>query len=412
MTNTCEEKLRELADEFERLGRAASPSAEVLDIRGKDTLLYVGGAYAEATTKPGIKIGDMVTMVPTTGQIIKKLDIPLVGEIASVVRQIDARTLEISLKGETRIVDSAGVPICEPGQQVILNSSTTRAIRALPAPKPKKLEIPTVSWSDIGGQDKAKHELREAIEYPRTYAKLWKHYNKRIPKGILLWGPVGTGKTMLGKAVATAMNQEFLYVKAPELLNAYVGVTEERFRDLLKQASTGKVLFLDEADAILGERGTRHAFMEKTIVPTFLTEMDGIETFKGTVILATNRPDTLDPAVLRDGRIDRKIEVSRPNSKDTQTIFGIYLKTVPHEGNGKLAELGTELLFDEKLRFPDGKPFHSLVSGALVEGIVDKSISVALARDMKSGKPSQVTRDDLHEGVQESFRQNHAIYRV
>lgn len=405
----CEEKLLELAAALEEIATAAQPSADIMAIRGNETIIKSGDTFLVASTKKGTKVGDRVLIDGNSKQIIKKLDLPGLGPVVKVSRRLDDETIEVAVGGQTVVVYST--LDVKPGDSVLLSMSAPVAISIMVKEKETtKLEIPNVPWAHIAGQEQAKHELREAVEYPRKFASLWKHYNKRIPKGILLFGPPGCGKTMLGRAVATAIGSSFTYAKGPEILDPYVGVTEQKLRALLQEAKSGGIIFIDEADAILGARGTRNSFMEKTVVPTFLTEVDGIEEFKGTVILATNRPDTLDPAVLRDGRIDRKIEVARPDDADTRALFGLYLAKVPTEHGGKLAERGTEMVFDQSLRFPSGKPFSSLASGALVAGIVDKAVSSALARDMQSGKPSKVCKADLEAGVMSSFNQNEAVF--
>ncbi len=242
------------------------------------------------------------------------------------------------------------------------------------------------------------------------------------------------GKTMLGKAAATAISElcgvdksGFLYIKGPEVLDPYVGVSEATVRKIFIKAKEHKlahgspaVVFVDEADAILGKRGMHHSFMEKTIVPAFLTEMDGMEESGALIILATNRPDTLDPAVVRDGRIDRKVAVSRPDRHDSRDIFKLYLGNVPIAKGlsiQELAEMAAEALFHENralyqltLRTRDevAVPLSALVSGSMIAGIVDKAVSFALHRDIEAGlrKPTGVTYKDVMSGIVQTHREN------
>jgi proteasome-associated ATPase len=207
----------------------------------------------------------------------------------------------------------------------------------------KVTELP---WSSIGGQEEAVQAIRDTIELPFLHRDLFKRFEHTVPKGFLLYGPPGCGKTLLGKATAYNLRQQikgqtgvdhpefFLHVKGPEILNMWVGESERQVRDLFAQcrerANEGALafLFIDEAESILGTRraGRYHSILS-TLVPMFCTEMDGLEPLQNVVvILASNRADLIDPAILRPGRIDRKIRVHRPDLSGAQAIYEIYLR--------------------------------------------------------------------------------------
>jgi transitional endoplasmic reticulum ATPase len=202
------------------------------------------------------------------------------------------------------------------------------------------IDIPDIKWDDIGGLEEAKQQLREVVEWPLLHEEIFLDMNVNVPKGCLMYGPPGTGKTMLAKAVANATKCNFINVKGPEFLDKYVGETERKVRDVFKKARQAKpcILFFDEADAIMPERGTGCStggtrVMERTI-STFLAEMDGLEELKGvTVIAATNRPELIDSAIVRAGRLSRKIFVGYPDEDARTAIFDIHLHGTKTDGS-------------------------------------------------------------------------------
>jgi proteasome-associated ATPase len=287
----------------------------------------------------------------------------------------------------------------------------------------------------VGGLEEAKQQMREAVELPHTNADIYKHYNKALIKGVLLWGPPGCGKTMLGKATATSLAQTyakkkvadgFLYVKGPEILDRYVGVAEATIRSIFERARHHRaqhgypaVIFIDEADAILGRRGSGiSSDMERTIVPAFLTEMDGLEASGALVILATNRQDRLDPAVVRDGRIDRKVKVTRPTIESAAEIALLNLKGAPLANgyaHADLAVTAASELFAKKrviakLTTQSGAvkelALAHIVNGAMVAGLVDQAKSIALHRDIKARKRGGLQKADIVAAVDAVQRQN------
>jgi proteasome ATPase len=273
-----------------------------------------------------------------------------------------------------------------------------------------------LSWEDVGGQVEAKAQLREAIEYPIVHKELYSALGKKPMKGVLLEGPPGCGKTLLAKAAAASISKlhgkaasatGYIYVKGPEVLSKWVGEAEATIRGLFLLAKSHRekygypaIVFIDECESLLSRRGSGvSSDMDKTIVPAFLAELDGLSDSGAMVILATNRPDRLDSAVVRDGRIDRRIRVDRPGQKDSAEIFQIYLSKVPtcQDAEG-LSKRSAEHLFSSaaslyKLTTAEGDTFPftlgSVASGAMIAGIVDRSTSLLLHSAIHTGKKSK-----------------------
>jgi len=278
----------------------------------------------------------------------------------------------------------------EPGREVIVVAGVIIGI--VPEPLVAKEVLPTfdlITWGDIGGLKSQIQTIKEATELPLANQKLSAELGLKPMKGLLLYGPPGCGKTLVAKAIASTVigatkvdAEAFTYCKGGDLLSMYVGATEQRIAQMFKNArdysaKTGKraVLFIDEAEAILPTRGSRKSSdVETTIVPTFLAEMDGFDKNGPFVILSTNLPNSIDPAVLRDGRIDVKIPIERPVYDDVIDIFKIHFNTVKlEEPVEDLAKYATDKLFNN----PD---MVAMVSGSMIEAIVKSSIHKTLAR--------------------------------
>lgn len=357
----------------------------------------------------------------------------------SVVVAVDKDWVELNSMGGTRIaLIGDSVKDLKSGDKVMTDMSGFVVIEKLPQAAQERFafnEVSNVSWNDIGGQEEAKQQMIEAVELPLKQSKIYDFYGKPRVKGILLFGPPGCGKTLLAKATATAIANAygddavsgFMYVKGPELLNSFVGESESNIRNLFSRArkhkemhGTQAVIFIDEADALLGSRsGGRNMVsgMEKTIVPSFLTEMDGLEESAALVILATNRPTDLDPAVVREGRIDRKIRVARPTQVSAIEIFKLHLKNVPLSDGlsvDVVAERASEALFSEHLVLyyivANGEErkmtMASLVSGATIAGVVEHAVTLAMRRDLQSNSTCGVHLDDVFEAVYRTYSQN------
>ncbi|RLF51190.1 MAG: AAA family ATPase [Thermoplasmata archaeon] len=205
------------------------------------------------------------------------------------------------------------------------------------------IETPNVHWDDIGGLEEAKQKLREAVEWPLKYNDLFSHMDAKPPKGILLYGPPGTGKTLLAKAVATESEANFISVKGPEFLSKWVGESEKAVRETFRKARQAApcVIFFDEIDAIAPARGSLgDTHVTERVISQLLTELDGLEELRDvTVIAATNRPDIIDPALLRPGRFDRLIYIPPPDKEARKEIFKIHTRKKPLAKNVDLDEL-------------------------------------------------------------------------
>ncbi|MBS7642177.1 CDC48 family AAA ATPase [Candidatus Bathyarchaeota archaeon] len=206
------------------------------------------------------------------------------------------------------------------------------------------VEVPNVRWDDIGGLREAKEELRQAVEWPLKYPELFAHTGLKPPKGILLYGPPGTGKTLLAKAVATESEANFISVKGPELLSKWVGESERAVREIFRKARMAApcVIFFDEFDSIAPVRGGGYgdSHVTERVISQLLTELDGIEELRGVVVIAaTNRPDIIDPALLRPGRFDRLIYIPPPDYEARLEIFKIHTRGKPLAEDVSLEEL-------------------------------------------------------------------------
>ena len=331
----------------------------------------------------------------------------------------------------------------KPGLDLRLDSNQRVAVEVIGMGKRldrSLARVEPIPWSRIGGQHEAVEAIRDSIELPYLHANLFKRFNHPVPKGFLLYGPPGCGKTLLGKATAHNLRLQirdqtgedhpefFLSVKGPEILNMWLGESERQVRDLFSQcrekAAEGHLafLFIDEAESILGTRQASRIGNNilSTLVPMFCTEMDGLEALNNVVvIIASNRADLIDPAILRPGRIDRKIRVRRPDKEAAREIYKIYLnEELP------LAEARDNLvnaIVDEHYSKGDPNRFldvqyrsgrhdylfrGDLASGAIIAAIVERAKEIAIKRSIEQKKESPLTRQDLLEALSKEYREN------
>jgi proteasome-associated ATPase len=312
-------------------------------------------------------------------------------------------------------------------------------------------KVPEMPWSMVGGQNEAIQAIKDAIELPLLHPELFQRFQFAQPKGFLLYGPPGCGKTLIGKATAYNLIQQlktrfgedtegyFLHIKGPEILNMWLGESERKVREIFSIAKEKSkegglsFVFIDEAESILGtRRAIRSHNIANTVVPMFCAEMDGIESLQDVVIiLATNRPDLIDPAILRPGRIDRKIKVKRPGKAECKEIFEIYLTPeLPidpklleeHNGNAfeavnYLIEQANDKLFvkEAENRFLEvhlrsGKQdilYHGdLASGAIIASIVQRAKESAIKRAIVQGNDGGISLDDVLNAVSEEYKEN------
>ncbi|NJE10798.1 CDC48 family AAA ATPase [Thermococcus sp. MAR1] len=235
------------------------------------------------------------------------------------------------------------------------------------------LEVPNVRWDDIGGLEEVKEELKEAVEWPLKYPEAFLGLGITPPKGILLYGPPGTGKTLLAKAVANESEANFIAIKGPEVLSKWVGESEKNIREIFRKArqAAPTVIFIDEIDAIAPRRGTDVNRVTDRLINQLLTEMDGIQENSGVVVIAaTNRPDIIDPALLRPGRFDRLILVPAPDEKARLEIFKVHTRRVP---------LAEDVSLEELAKRTEG------YTGADIEAVVREAAMLAMRRALQEG---------------------------
>ena len=391
LENQLLDKLKEQDTFLKKLSESASQVGLIV-FEEKDFQFIIIDHKLFRVNKSKFNVGDAVLIVQETGQIIGKTKIPVDTLIAEVISVLPDKRLEISSSLGAKVVFSIFRDPPNPGEKVLVDTDLSIALSILPTPQHSQTQFTPISWSDIAGCTEAKTELQTLVRQLKGSTPVYNKYGLSPSKGFLFYGPPGCGKTLLGKATASELKGNFIYVSAPSILNKYVGESEATIRGLFREANQKKgVLFIDEAEAILSIRGSgRSSDIEKTIVPMFLTEMDGLTDNQATVILATNRPDVLDPAVIRDGRIDRQIHISFPDIQDQKDILYINLKNTPickSTSTEKLCNLGVDAFLGRQ------------PSGSAVANIAKMAKLFAARRDESAGKISGVSELDLTEAT-------------
>ena len=263
------------------------------------------------------------------------------------------------------------------------------------------IEVPQVEWKDIGGLDEAKQDLIEAVEWPLKYPEAFKALHAKPPMGILLFGPPGTGKTLLAKAAATESEANFISIRGPELFSRYVGDSERAVRETFRKAkqATPAIVFFDEIDSIAPERGaSSDSHVTERVVSQILTELDGMEELKNVVIVgATNRPDIVDPALLRPGRFDRLIYIRPPDADGREKIFKIHLNEKPLADDVDIRELA---------QMTEG------YVGADIEAICREGSMLALREFIKPDMDQESVKSRVNEIVIKKKHLERAIARI
>ena len=310
--------------------------------------------------------------------------------------------------------------------------------------------VPELPWGKVGGQEAALQAIKDAIELPLLHVDLFKKFQHATPKGFLLYGPPGCGKTLIGKATAynltkqlrektgAEMTEYFMHVKGPEILNMWVGESERMVRELFATAREKRregfmpFVFIDEAESILGtRRASRYSNILSTLVPMFCSEMDGIDSLNDVVIiLASNRADLIDPAILRPGRIDRKIKVNRPNKQGARDVYRIYLTDdLPYDGAlakeadnvGAAVEQLVERFVDWQFAKREENKFlevtlrsgrketryrSDLISGAIIASIVERAKAMAIKRAIATQQEEGIRETDLQLAFNAEYTEN------
>ncbi len=300
-------------------------------------------------------------------------------DIAALAREAGMRALRRIVPELDLDVESIPVEILN--KIVVVNEDFVDALRELEpsAMREVLVESPNIHWDDIGGLNDVKQELRESVEWPLAYAKLFSHMAATPPKGIMLYGPPGTGKTLMAKAVATESQANFISIKGPEFLSKWVGESERAVRDIFRKArqAAPTVLFFDEMDSIAPARGSgsSDSHVTERMISQILSEMDGLESLHNVVVIAaTNRPDIIDPALLRPGRFDRMIEIGMPDQEARLDILKIHTEKRPIAEDVDLVAISKRT---------DG------YSGADLAAVCNEAVMLAIREYVLGGKPQE-----------------------
>lgn len=390
---------------LERLTKAGVTYSRVVDFDNDKIVIGGGGSGATRVERPefSVNIGDMVVISEETKQIVEVADRTQLGEIVTISKIIDYNRVEVGSITGSRVLRMCDAFTANVGEEWLAAPEGVLIHKIERPVAQEQTDYAPVHWDEIGGLAAVKQELQEALVLLRgDNRRMAQLYGIPQPKGLLLWGPPGNGKTMLGRAVATELagnTQQFHYIKGPEILSKFVGQSEERIRNIFLKAREGhnqtgrpSIIFIDECDAVMNKRGSgRSSDVERTIVPSFLTEMDGLEQSHAFIMLATNRPDTLDPAIVREGRIDKHILVGEPDYDAIKAIFNHHLSKVPCDVYASsLAEAASEALI--------GK--HEL-SGAKCVAVIDRAKRFAYRRELEKGVRNGICLADINQAIAE-----------
>jgi proteasome-associated ATPase len=417
---------------------------------GKETAhIVVGGADYYCNVDPRIPMAKLKkgtrVLVNEAFVIVGDLGFEPAGPVTKITEVIGTDRLRVGNEHGTqslvlqRSAQLAKIALKQ-GDEVRVDSNYRMALEMMSAPGSHEHyldNVPELPWSKVGGQERAIEAIKDAIELPLLHPHLFEKFHHATPKGFLLYGPPGCGKTLIGKATAYNLTLQlrekavekdvreyFMHVKGPEILNMWVGESERMVREIFATAREKRregfmpFLFIDEAESILGtRRASRYSNILSTLVPMFCSEMDGIDSLNDVVIiLASNRADLIDPAILRPGRIDRKIKVDRPNKEGAREIYRIYLTNdLPYDGAlakeadniGAAIEKLIERLVDWQFARRDENKFlevtlrsgrkevlyrGDLISGAIIASVVERAKGMAIKRAIANHSVSHPER--------------------
>ncbi|MER5644086.1 proteasome ATPase [Streptosporangium sp. NPDC002524] len=433
-----------LKEEVDRLAQPPSGFGVFLETREDGTVeVFTGGRKLRVNVSPAVDVEALrrgqEVMLNEALNVVEALGFEDLGEIVMLKELLEdgERALVISHADEERVVKLAESLVDQPiraGDSLLLEPRSGYVYERIPKSEVEELvleEVPDISYEEIGGLMRQIEQIRDAIELPYLHADLFREHKLRPPKGVLLYGPPGCGKTLIAKAVANSLAKQvaektgqsgksfFLNIKGPELLNKYVGETERHIRLVFQRArekaseGTPVIVFFDEMDSIFRTRGSGvSSDVENTIVPQLLSEIDGVEGLENVIVIgASNREDMIDPAILRPGRLDVKIKIERPDAEAAKDIFSKYLiPELPlhaedlseHGANRQETISGmiqrvVERMYTEseenrflEVTYANGDKevlyFKDFNSGAMIQNIVDRGKKMAIKQFLETGQ--------------------------
>lgn len=438
------EQIVALKEEVDRLAQPPSGFGVFLEARDDGTVdIFTGGRKLRVNVSPAVDIGELQrgqeVMLNEALNIVEALDFEEQGEVVMLKELFDdgERALVIAHADEERVVKLAeplrGVPL-RAGDSLMLEPRSGYAYEKIHKAEVEELvleEVPDISYNEIGGLGSQIEMIRDAVELPYLHADLFREHQLRPPKGVLLYGPPGCGKTLIAKAVANSLAKQvaektgqegksfFLNIKGPELLNKYVGETERHIRLVFQRArekasaGTPVIVFFDEMDSIFRTRGSGvSSDVENTIVPQLLSEIDGVEGLENVIVIgASNREDMIDPAILRPGRLDVKIKIERPDAEAAKDIFSKYILdglplhpddlkehgSSPEATVEAMIQRTVERMYTEseenrflEVTYANGDKevlyFKDFNSGAMIQNIVDRAKKMAIKQFLDTGQ--------------------------
>ena len=423
--------------------------------------VYVSGRKMKVNMHPSIRSKELrkgqEVILNEAFNVIEARGFDGQGEVVRLKDLLEGRRALVTLHFDEEKVAELGEPLLEErlsvGDHLLYDPRSGYVIEKLPKSEAEELvleEVPDISYDHIGGLEKEIEQVRDAVELPFLHPQLFAEHRLSPPKGVLLYGPPGCGKTLIAKAVANSIAKKlghlsgkevrsfFLHVKGPELLNKYVGESERQVREVFKKAKERAadgnpvIVFFDEMDALFRTRGTGiSSDVESTIVPQFLSEIDGMESLRNVIVIgASNRQDLIDPAVLRAGRLDVKIKISRPDATAARDIFSKYVvpdlpfaeeEVERHAGDrntlvDRLIGMTVEAMYAAseenkflEVTYANGEKeilyFKDFSSGALIEGIVSRAKKYAIKRVIAT-QAKGIKADDLLRAIRDEFKEH------